>query len=357
MKLRSLTLRNFKKFVLPTTFSFIDTEGNVNAQSLIIGNNGSGKTSILQAIVSLIAPVIRDNLLPDGIAWPGYDYRLLKSGSLPLSVEAEIEFCEKEIEATRRFVTELNEQGSYERKLVLPGRKKTVSIHLIYDLNRIKPIRSSLNDLYQFKGYQYAKMLAPLTTDKSTLFSDVGNIYWYTENRTSTSINNLLDGKELELNQIRAFLSSAYNFHQAVEAGKREMKEGEFDFYEKLHGVYKTVFPGRSFVGPTPRFDIYEKAPVQDFFLYDGHNQYEISGMSAGERAVFPILMDFARWNINNSIVIIDELELHLHPPIQQAFLKALHKLGNSNQFIITSHSNHIAAMFDENEIIRLPNE
>jgi hypothetical protein len=25
--------------------------------------------------------------------------------------------------------------------------------------------------------------------------------------------------------------------------------------------------------------------------------------MSAGERAVFPILMDFARWNINNSII------------------------------------------------------
>jgi predicted ATPase len=345
--------------VLPSTFTFTDSEGNVNTQTLIIGNNGSGKSSILQAIVSLVAPVVRDNLLPDGIDWPGYDYRLLKSGSFPLSVEGEIEFCLAEIDATRRFVQELNQQGSYDRKLMLPGQKRIIPIHLHYDLNRIKPIRSSLNDLFQFKGYQYAKMLAPLTTDKSTLFSDVGNIYWYTENRTSTSINNLLDGKEPELNQIRTFLASAYNFHQAVISGKREIKEGEFDFYEKLHSVYQTVFPGRTFVGPTPRFDIYEKAPVQDFFLFDGHNQYEISGMSAGERAVFPILMDFARWNINNSIVIIDELELHLHPPIQQAFLKAIHKLGNNNQFIITSHSNHIAAMFDEteNEIIRLPNE
>ena len=79
--------------------------------------------------------------------------------------------------------------------------------------------------------------------------------------------------------------------------------------------------------------------------------------MSAGERSIFPILMDFARWNINNSIIIIDEVELHLHPPLQQALIKALPKLGKNNQFIITSHSNSVAALFDENQIIRLPNE
>jgi archaellum biogenesis ATPase FlaH len=47
---------------------------------------------------------------------------------------------------------------------------------------------------------------------------------------------------------------------------------------------------------------------LQNFFLSDGHNQYELSEMSAGERAIFPILMDFARYNINNSIIIIDEI-------------------------------------------------
>jgi predicted ATP-dependent endonuclease of OLD family len=95
------------------------------------------------------------------------------------------------------------------------------------------------------------------------------------------------------------------------------------------------------------------------FFLSDGKNQYELSGMSAGERAIFPILMDFTRWNINNSIIIIDEIELHLHPPLQQILVKTLSKLGKNNQFIITSHSNTVASMFDEseNQIIRLPNE
>jgi predicted ATP-dependent endonuclease of OLD family len=50
--------------------------------------------------------------------------------------------------------------------------------------------------------------------------------------------------------------------------------------------------------------------------------------MSGGERAVFPMLMDFASWNIHNSVILIDEIELHLHPPMQQALLRALPKLG-----------------------------
>ena len=134
------------------------------------------------------------------------------------------------------------------------------------------------------------------------------------------------------------------------------MEKGEFDFYDILSNKYSTVFADRKFVGSTPRFDLFEKSPVPDFFLTDGTNQYELSEMSAGERAIFPILMDFARYNINNSIIIIDEVELHLHAPLQQAFIRALPQLGQNNQFILTSHSDNVANLFDEreNQIIRL---
>jgi predicted ATP-binding protein involved in virulence len=137
------------------------------------------------------------------------------------------------------------------------------------------------------------------------------------------------------------------------------MRQGEFDFYEKLQSLYQMMFPNRAFIGAAPDFDLYEQVRIPYFFLSDGKNQYELSGMSAGERAIFPILMDFTRWNINNSIIIIDEIELHLHPPLQQILVKTLSKLGKNNQFIITSHSNTVASMFDEseNQIIRLPNE
>jgi predicted ATP-dependent endonuclease of OLD family len=81
---------------------------------------------------------------------------------------------------------------------------------------------------------------------------------------------------------------------------------------------------------------------------------YELSNISAGERAILPMLIDFATWEIHNSVILIDEVELHLHPPLQQALIAALPKLGNNNQFILTSHSDDVAAMFLESEIIRL---
>lgn len=353
MKVRSLTIQNFKRFAGLQTFNFCDTEGNINNQTLLIGNNGSGKTTLLQAMVCLLAPLVREHTTPAEIEWNGFEYRLLKQGPAPMRLEMEVDFTEEELRSTTEYSQRLIAQGV---NLQLPGNRQRVKIKLDYENNRISPVGSPVNTLFQFSGYQYAKRLATVTPDKNTLFNNVGNIYWYTENRSATSITNLFDESIPNLDQLRQFLASAYNFHTALIDKRRVLLPGEFDFYEKLQLLFSTVFPGRSFVGSSPRFDIFENASAPDFYLYDGHNHYELSGMSAGELAIFPILMDFARWNINNSIIIIDEVELHLHPPLQQAFVNALHKLGNNNQFIFTSHSNYVANQFDEteNQIIRL---
>jgi DNA repair exonuclease SbcCD ATPase subunit len=51
MKIKSITLQNYKRFVAPTTFSFTNPDGEVNEKTLLIGNNGTGKSSVLQAIL------------------------------------------------------------------------------------------------------------------------------------------------------------------------------------------------------------------------------------------------------------------------------------------------------------------
>jgi predicted ATP-dependent endonuclease of OLD family len=78
--------------------------------------------------------------------------------------------------------------------------------------------------------------------------------------------------------------------------------------------------------------------------------------MSGGERAIFPILFDFANWNIHNSVILIDEIELHLHPPLQQAMIRAMmrNELGTNNQFIITTHSDSVVQILDDESIIRV---
>jgi len=103
-----------------------------------------------------------------------------------------------------------------------------------------------------------------------------------------------------------------------------------------------------------PRTEMEEILAEPWFYVFDGQHQYELSEISGGERAVFPLIFDFAYRTPNNSIILIDELELHLHPPLQQGLLKALRSLGENNQFIITTHSEAVTSIIPEESIRRL---
>lgn len=352
MKIRSLKLQNYKKFVTEKIIDFT-TEGEVNEKTLLVGDNGSGKSSVLQAIVILVASLTRQQFKPSLLDWAGFDYRFLQNGNMPLHMEAEIEFSRNEIEATKKYLEELKTKGYKLREEIT--NHTIVSIFLDFKNDRISAKKGGVNGLKKFSGYQYSKMLSPYVKNKTELFEKVGNIYWYNEQRNVENLSFLLDEDHAtQLDGIRNFLASSHSFHISLKNGARQLSEGEFDFYAKLSELYHKVFPDRKFIGPAPNFDVYEKAKAPDFFLHDGKNNYELAGMSAGERAIFPILMDFARWNINNSIIIIDEIELHLHPPLQQQLIRVLSKLGNNNQFIFTSHSNSVFTMFNSSEIKRL---
>jgi hypothetical protein len=53
-------------------------------------------------------------------------------------------------------------------------------------------------------------------------------------------------------------------------------------------------------------------------------------------------------------IVLIDEIDLHLHPSLQRRLVTQLRKLMPKVQWIVTTHSPLILANFDSNEIIAL---
>ncbi|MFB2976816.1 AAA family ATPase [Microseira sp. BLCC-F43] len=209
-------------------------------------------------------------------------------------------------------------------------------------------------ELFQFKGREYAKQL--LRSEGFQVFERVGTVFWYTEQRTSTSLTleNQDDKVEITDNILRDRLSKWRVFHQNVKDKDLQLRPGQKDLYAEIERAYKAVFPERSFEGTELREGIDDIMREPWFYLYDGKNQYEISEMSGGERATFPILMDFANWNIHNSVILIDEIELHLHPPMQQALLRALPKLGKNNQFIITTHSDYVEQLVPEASVVRI---
>jgi predicted ATPase len=351
MKVQSVQLKYFKRFRDPPIFDFTDPEtGLAKDLIVLVGMNGAGKTSILQAIAATLGEATGRLQRLSDLEWAGFNYELLGKnwGRFAPEVAVQIQFSSPEIQSVQEFQQKLRNKG---RDLFPPANRNVVTLR--WQDDRVKA--NSASELFQFKGREYAKQL--LQSEGLQAFHRVGTTLWYTEQRTSTSLTTEDQQRKLEITNdiLRDRLSKWRQFHQDVTSGKiQQLRPGQKDLYAEIEQIYKTVFPERSFEGPVLREEIDDILSEPWFYLYDGRNQYEISEMSGGERAIFPMLMDFASWNIHNSVILIDEIELHLHPPMQQALLRALPKLGKNNQFIITTHSDYVEQLVPEVSVVRL---
>jgi predicted ATPase len=352
MKVQSVQLKYFKRFRNPPIFDFTDPEtGLARDLIVLIGMNGAGKTSLLQAIAATLGVANgRFQRLPD-LEWAGFNYELLGRnwGRFTPEVTLKVQFSSPEISAVHDFQEKLRNMTG--REIHNSARKYAVTLK--WQNDRIQA--GSRAELFQFQGREYAKQL--LRSEGFEAFQRVGTTLWYTEQRTSTSLTTEDQQHKLEITDdiLRDRLSKWRQFHQDVQSGRiGKLRPGQKDLYAEIEQAYKIVFPERSFEGPIPREEIDDILSEPWFYLYDGKNQYEISEMSGGERATFPMLMDFASWNIHNSVILIDEIELHLHPPMQQALLRALPKLGKNNQIIITTHSDYVEQLVPKASVIRI---
>jgi predicted ATPase len=104
---------------------------------------------------------------------------------------------------------------------------------------------------------------------------------------------------------------------------------------------YHQLFAPRKLAGVVPL-----EGGTRELRFHDGHQDYRFSGLSSGEQQALLFLAYFVRQRIHRSIVLIDEVELHLHPSLQIEFLKQLPSLGDDNQFILTTHSPYVAEFF-----------
>jgi len=355
MKVQELRLRNFKRFH-GLTLDLRDPETGL-AEDLIVlvGQNGSGKSSVLQAIATMLGAATGQLSSPAELEWPGFDLSLVNTAwARPAGIEVDVEFNEDEIEATRDYFAR-TAMGQDPDK-VSPGQSPVVTLRYNSEEARVEAPMAA--EYFQFCGRLYARMIFKYVQEGARLFDRVGRVFWYTEHRTTNSLTPVESNGRIitfdDMDLLRRRMADWFNFHERVQRKEYELRPGQRDFFADIERAYQIIFPGRRFEGPVPRTELEEIMAEPWFYLFDGRHQYELSEMSGGERATFPLIFDFAYWTINNSVILIDELELHLHPPLQQGLLKALRELGKNNQFIITTHSDAITQIVPEESIRRL---
>ena len=82
--------------------------------------------------------------------------------------------------------------------------------------------------------------------------------------------------------------------------------------------------------------------------------EFDINYLSSGEKQLFLRTLSIKMLEPKNSIILIDEPELSLHPKWQQRIIEVYKKIGENNQIIVATHSPHILGSVSNKNIFIL---
>ena len=344
MFLNSLTLHNFRRFEnLELHFD--------ERLSVLVGNNGAGKSTILEA-ASIAAGTFTsamDGLTNYGIKKTDAHYKYYKMGSVidvqpqfPVSISAQGDIDGKSVE-WERALTYANGRST------LVGAKELTSLAKEYQ-ERMRNGDISLK-LPIISYYGTGRLWVQHKEKKNDAFETSSRYNGYIDS---------LDGAANDKLMMKWFQRMTFKQYQKNE----EIPE--------LRVVCKAM--EQSFASATGYEDVtmYYNADINDIDISyrDAQGEYAIipmSQMSDGYRCTISLIADIAyRMALLNpqlldkvltqteGIILIDEVDLHLHPLWQQRILKDLLSIFPKVQFIVSTHAPAVINSVNNNELIKL---
>ncbi len=339
MQIARLRLQNFKG-IEDLELSFLK-EGTDEPRpvTLLLGDNGAGKTTVLQAIAFVLSFAGNPLFGSRGFVWPGFFPERVSSLG-PTRVELEVVFGLDELAA----ISEANSASPMFglMGLVIPAATMPSRLTLVYQGGSLSWQAAGIDpDQLSLLLQSRARIaeLAETQPQHRSLLRRVGHVFWFDQNRN-------VEGVE----QLREELITLWAAHRSLR------RNSVPDFLGEIEKRFAELFPGTRFLGVEPKQTRGHFKGSDGYFLLErGGRVYDIAEMSSGEQAIFPLLYSFVLQGISRSVVLIDELELHLHPPQQQSLMAALRRIGPDCQFIVTSHSPYLEQMTPDEDEIRLP--
>jgi predicted ATPase len=329
------------------------------ALTAILGDNGSGKTTVLQAIALTISLATRRTRDPASFDWHGFlPERMASLGRSRIEIEVLLD--EEEVTLTselyQAWYDQLSSDWRQTRRIIEPSQRQQVT--LVWDNGRLFSPHGQPG-INQFLGRYYIKVLLKTQPEKRDLFSKLGDVFWFDQYRNleratragPEDLENpeLPKGWQAGVSQLREFLIGWWAYHTS------DRRLGGKDYIPDTEQMFSRIFPGTKFVGVRPREQDSAGAVGDFYFLLERDGRvYDLEEMSSGEQAVFAMVYSFVRLGIAKSVVLVDELEMHLHPPGQQALLAALPKMGPQCQFLITTHSPYLEGVIPAEHEVRI---
>ena len=286
---------------------------------VLAGVNGSGKTTILESI--------KDFFNNKNI---NYDEPEKSNANLDIFLE---EFEKKNIE-------EAEKKSDY-----FKGKSKLSdffnALHLYSFDKNIK------NASYEIQIEKYFKIPPKI------IYVPANNNFGEVETETSTLLRdyefiNTVDSELME--DIPSYIATRRNYLATIEEDLT-MKEITNKVVDEINGIFNILELDVKLKG----FSKDEK--TMPIFENSAGEEFDINDLSSGEKQLFLRTLSIKMLEPKNSIILIDEPELSLHPKWQQRIIEVYKKIGENNQIIIATHSPHILGSVSSENIFILYRE
>lgn len=337
MKLKNIKISNYRCF----KDAEIDFDDHI---TLVVGKNGAGKTAILDAVAVSVSTFllgidggVSRSILKDDARYEFHDLNgtIDPQHQFPVSIES-IGNCRNKEEV--KWVRSLNSENG---KTTIKGAGELISI--------AKKTQEMI-----MRGYQ--TLILPLISYYGTgrLYAqkkEKRNIKSLTEFKRQVGYVDCMAAESNEKLMLNWFQS------QTLKSLQEQQKTGILERPLLLKTVEKAIC--RSFErisgarNASLIFDLDTHRLVLEFETADGDAQkFAMEEMSDGYKNTLSMIGDIAyRMAVLNptlgdqvlektpGVVLIDEIDLHLHPQWQQTILSDLHAIFPEVQFIVSSHA------------------
>lgn len=343
MKIQSIDLLNYRAFEkLHITFP----ETNV---AVFVGENGKGKSSVLDAIAVLLSQLV--------VAF--HDGFSIKTNSkeIPELLDTDIRLNQ---DTTKLSINVTDNNKQYDWKIsryrflgTKLGDDANTPTYKLFTLGRKCPVLAYYNT-----NRKYSKDETTFTESVSMYLFSLALLYRNALKSHITAFDDFVNWFRLQEDRENEQIRREKNFdllNPELEAVRNTFEH----FFKHLHNAdYSKLRIERDSLGQGGF------RSSQLMVTKDGLD-FEVAQLSDGEKVLMLMVCDIARrlaianehskgTSLNDGIVLIDEIELHLHPRWQRQIIPALRNTFPNIQFIITTHSPQVLSEIKQNELFIL---